>query len=107
VTPAPSGSPLTPAPQGSGGSPVSPVRPVSGPAPANISAGGGGLDQALAAVAAHNPRWKRLTEVGREWRFEVSVPTRQNPATARTVEATAATPEAAVRAALEQLAREP
>src|SRR5262245_61893621 len=108
------GSPIRPIPAGAVtvGPPSSPVRPVStnGLPPlvptAASSPSGGGLDQALAAVAAYNPLSQRLTSNSqtREWFFEVKT---QAPGSGgqSVREATAAAPDLAVRAVLEQLAR--
>lgn len=110
----PTGSPIRPVPAGAVtvGPPASPVRPVSTnglpplvPTTAS-SPVGGGLDQALATIAAYNPLSQRLTfnSQTREWFFEVKTPARSGSGLdAR--EATAPTPDQAVRAVLDQLAR--
>ena len=109
------GSPIWPVPAGAVtvGPPASPVRPVStnglAPLVPTSSAVGGGLDQALVAIASYNPLSQRLTfnsQTG-EWLFEVKVPMPGTAAQIRAVEGTAPTPEAAVRLVLDQLSRGP
>ena len=109
------GSPVRAVPANGGGALTnptgSPVRPVSAtglPPLAPASPMGSGLDQALAAVASYNPLSQRLTfnSQTREWFYEVKTPARST-AGQSVREATAATPELAVRAVLEQLSRQP
>jgi hypothetical protein len=66
------------------------------------------LEAAYAAVAAVQPIWHRLTfnSQSREYTFSMSVPNRLNTNAPRTVEAAAASPEGAIRMALDQLSRE-
>lgn len=117
---APASSTLTPNPpspdprpnlNGSGVTPVSGVSPAPPPNYPNgnsPSAPRGGLEAAYASVAVVQPIWHRLTFNGqaREYVFTMSVPNRLNTAAPRTVESAAATPEQAIRMALDQLQRE-
>jgi hypothetical protein len=107
------GAPAPAAPAGSPSAvavpvPVPPPGAAAAPPPA-VSSGGGTLEQAYAAVAARNPLWHRMKFNGqtREYTFEMSLPSKLNTSVQRTVEATAATPDAAIRRALEQLGNDP
>jgi len=70
------------------------------PAPATA----GGLDQALAAIAALQPKWHRLEgSTPGTWRFSCSVPDKQEPTKSRTYEAEGPTALAAVQQVLDQI----
>jgi hypothetical protein len=116
---APAGSTLTPNPPspdprkplGSGVTPVNGVAPAPPPSYSNSSnsvTARGGLESAFAAVDAVNPIWHRLTynSQSREYSFSMSVPNRLNTNAPRTIEASAPSPEQAIRMALDQLSRE-
>lgn len=66
----------------------------------------GGLDHALAAVAALHPKWHRLegSSPG-TWRFSCSVPDKQEPSKSRTYEAEGPTALAAVQQVLDRINR--
>jgi hypothetical protein len=108
-----SGSPVRPIPAGAvtSGPQTSPIRPVSTnglpPLVPTSSPVGGGLDQGLAAIAGYKPLSQKLTFNAQtnEWFFEVKTPVPGGGGQA-VKEATAATPELAVRAVLEQLSRQ-
>jgi hypothetical protein len=105
-------SPIRPVPAGAvtSGPQASPIRPVSTnglpPLVPTSSPVGGGLDQALAAIASYNPLAQTLkfSSQTNEWFCEVKI-SRQGGQLG--CEAYAATPELAVRAVLEQLSRQP
>src|SRR5262249_12284757 len=107
------GPPIRPVPQGAvtAGPQASPIRPVSvnglPPLVPVSSPVGGGLDQGLAAIASYKPLSQKLTfnSQTNEWFFEVKTPAQGGGQSVR--EATARTPELAVRAVLEQLSRQP
>jgi hypothetical protein len=104
-------SPIRPVPAGAvtSGPQTSPIRPVSTnglpPLVPTSSPVGGGLDQAMAAIASYKPLSQTLkfNSQTNEWFYEVKV---QAPGGQAVGEATAATPELAVRKALEQLPRQ-
>jgi hypothetical protein len=108
------GSPIRPVPAdgpavpGAGGSPVRPVSNSGSAALPPLVPAGSGLDQALRALDAYNPLSQKLTfnsQTG-EWFFQVKTAARGS-AGHDVKEAFAATAEQAVRAVLEQLARQP
>lgn len=106
-----SGSPVRPVPAGAvtSGPQASPVRPVSTnglpPLVPTSTPVGGGLDQALAAIASYKPLSQTLKfdSQANEWFCEVKV---QAPGGRAVREAYGATPELAAKAVLEQLARQ-
>jgi hypothetical protein len=99
-----------PAQPTNGFSPVTPVPPPGAPtppAPTPIGAptAGGSLDQLYAAVTARNPLSYRMTfnsQAG-EYTFQMTVPSKLNSAAVQHIEASAATPTAAIQRTLEQL----
>jgi hypothetical protein len=101
-----------PAQPTNGFSPVTPVPPPGAAAavpPASTPIGtptvGGSLDQLYAAVTARNPQSYRMTfnsQVG-EYTFQMTIPSKLNSAAVQHVEASAATPTAAIQRTLEQL----
>ena len=109
VTPVPPSA--DPRPTKGGVSPVAGVTPAPPPSYSNSSNSGvqrSGLEAAYASVAAVQPIWHRLTfnSQANEYAFSMSVPNRLNTTAPRTVEAAAATPEQAIRLALDQINRE-
>jgi hypothetical protein len=100
-----------PAQPTAGFSPVTPVPPPGAPAspppatPIGTPTAGGTLDQLYAAVTARNPLSYRMTfnsQAG-EYTFQMTVPSKLNSAAVQHVEASAATPTAAIQRTLEQL----
>lgn len=66
-----------------------------------------GLDQALSAVTAMNPRWQKLEHLGVEgWRFSCSIPDRNEPNKSRTFEGEGLTAMMAVQSVLDRARQE-
>ncbi len=83
----------------SGNRPVNPTFTM----PAS-STGNGGIDAAMTALAAYNPKWHKLENGGPgNWRFSCSIPDRAEPTKSRTYEAEATSAAGAIQSVLERL----
>jgi hypothetical protein len=78
------------------------AAPATGPAAARVTS----YEQAQALLAAYGVTWQRLEKADGGWKFTCSVPRKQNPNVSRTYEAQARDDVGALRAALEQIAKE-
>jgi hypothetical protein len=72
-----------------------------------VSSAVGGLESALANIAAMNPKWHKLESVGSgQWRFSCAIPDRADPTKSRHYEGEGPTAFVAVQNALEHIQRD-
>jgi hypothetical protein len=86
----------------------SPIEPASAQTSSLVISGGVlSYEQAQAQLAAHGVTWQRLETTGdNSWKFSCSVPNPQNKFISRTYEGQARDYLSAMRAVLDQIAKE-